>query len=111
MVLFLIKLLSQRLRLLAEMLLNLSSDDVTTRLIKFLKTYSIQYGKLSGENVTLSVKLTHQEIGDMIGASRQTVSSSFSRLQQSGLIDKKSGILIINKIKLQDYTNHQNYGH
>ncbi|MGD8926956.1 MAG: Crp/Fnr family transcriptional regulator [Thioalkalispiraceae bacterium] len=82
-----IDLLSCRMRALGDMLLNLASDDVMSRLIKLLTRLSNRYGKYEGNNIILDIPLTHQEIADMIGASRQTVSSSISALKRRGYLD------------------------
>ena len=82
-----IDLLSCRMRILGDMLLNLASDDVMSRLIKLLTRLCNRYGKFDGDYIKLDIPLTHQEIADMIGASRQTVSSSISELRKQGYLD------------------------
>lgn len=82
-----IDILSCRMRILGDMLLNLTSEDVMSRLLKLLTRLCAQYGKNRGENMLLDIPLTHQEIADMIGASRQTVSTAISDLRRRGLID------------------------
>lgn len=89
---YLIELLSHRLQLLSEQLLNLSSDDVSTRLIKLLNRLSHYYGQPTDRECRLKIKLTHQEMGDMIGASRQTITSTISDLRKSGFIDKDNAL-------------------
>ena len=85
-----IDLLSCRMRILGDMLLNLASDDVMSRLIKLLTRLSSRYGKFNGDYIKLDIPLTHQEIADMIGASRQTVSSSISELKKQGYLDTEN---------------------
>ena len=82
-----IDLLSRRLRGLGDMLMNLSCDDVVSRLIKLLVRLSTRYGKRDKGNVYLDVHLTHQEVADMIGTSRQTVSSTFGKLKRDGILE------------------------
>ncbi len=82
-----IDLLSCRLRTLGDMLLNLTSDDVTTRVVKLLIRLSARYGRrLASEDVCLDINLTHQDIADMIGTSRQTVTAVLSDLRRQGLV-------------------------
>jgi CRP/FNR family transcriptional regulator len=82
-----IDLLSCRLRTLGDMLLNLTSDDVTTRVVKLLIRLSARYGRrLATEDVCLDIDLTHQDIADMIGTSRQTVTSVLSDLRRRGAV-------------------------
>lgn len=101
-----IDLLSCRMRVLGDMLLNLTSDDVMSRLIKLLTRLCHRYGRPEGENIILDIPLTHQEIADMIGASRQTVSSSLSELRKRGLLDiEKHCIHIKNSQSLFNFSN------
>jgi len=82
-----IELLSCRLRTLGDMLLNLTSDDVSTRVVKLLIRLSARYGRrIATEDVCLDIDLTHQDIADMIGTSRQTVTSVLSGLRRQGAV-------------------------
>ncbi len=81
-----IDLLASRLRVVGEMLLNVSSDDVMTRLIKLIVRLNAIYGKRVDRESCLDIYLTHQEMADMIGASRQTVTTMLGRLQRQGVL-------------------------
>jgi CRP/FNR family transcriptional regulator len=96
-----IDLLSCRLRGLADMLINLTSDDVTTRLVKLLVRLSARYGKLLSPAETLvDIHLTHQEIADMIGTSRQSASTAINALKRQGLLCMKKHCIHIQNGKL-----------
>lgn len=81
-----IELLSYRLRELSDVLLNLASDDVTSRVIKLITRLSARYGKPLGDGVHLDIALTHQEMADMIGTSRQTVTTVLGMLRKKGIL-------------------------
>ena len=78
--------LSSRLRVLGEMFVNLVSDDVSTRVAKLILRLSARYGTRVGKEVFLNIPLTHQEIADMVGTSRQTVTSVLSSLKRQGVL-------------------------
>lgn len=78
--------LSSRLRILGEMLVNLVADDVNTRIAKLILRLSARYGTRVGKEIFLNIPLTHQEIADMIGTSRQTVTSVLSGLKRQGVL-------------------------
>ncbi|MGV3626358.1 MAG: Crp/Fnr family transcriptional regulator [Betaproteobacteria bacterium] len=78
--------LSSRLRILGEMFVNLVSDDVNTRIAKLILRLSARYGQRSGQEILLNVPLTHQEIADMVGTTRQTVTSALSALKRQGVL-------------------------
>ena len=77
----LIDVLSGRLRVLSDMVLNLTSNDVSSRLTKLLSRLFQRYGKSQGDRVYLEIPLSHQEIADMIGSSRQTVTSALGKFK------------------------------
>lgn len=81
-----IELLSKRMRLLSEVLADMVADTVSQRLCKLLLRLADHYGRAEGEEVALEIPLTHQELADMIGASRQSVSGHMSRLRRLGLL-------------------------
>ena len=81
-----IDLLCYRLRELGDVLLNLASDDVTSRVVKLITRLGTRYGKVRGEEVYLDIPLTHQEMADMIGTSRQTVTTVLGRLKRKGVL-------------------------
>jgi len=78
--------LSSRLRILGEMFVNLVSDDVNTRIAKLMLRLSARYGTRVGKEIFLNIPLTHQEIADMVGTSRQTVTSTLSALKRQGVL-------------------------
>ena len=78
--------LSSRLRVLGEMFVNLVSDDVSTRIAKLILRLSARYGTRVGKEVFLNIPLTHQEIADMVGTSRQTVTTTLSALKRQGVL-------------------------
>jgi CRP/FNR family transcriptional regulator len=101
-----IDLLSCRMRVLGHMLLNLASDDVTSRIIKLILRLSARYMRDQGSGICLDFPLTHQEIADMIGASRQTVTSALSELKKEGILSvEQHCIHIRNPARLEDRIN------
>lgn len=78
--------LSSRLRILGEMFVNLVSDEVNTRIAKLILRLSARYGTRVGKEIFLNIPLTHQEIADMVGTSRQTVTSTLSTLKKQGVL-------------------------
>ncbi len=78
--------LSSRLRVLGEMFVNLVSDDVSTRIAKLILRLSARYGTRIGKEIFLNIPITHQEIADMVGTSRQTVTSVLGSLKRQGVL-------------------------
>jgi CRP/FNR family transcriptional regulator len=78
--------LSSRLRGLSDVLVNLVADDVDTRIAKLILRLGARYGRREGHVIHLDIPLTHQEIADMVGTTRQTVTSTLSRLKRQGVL-------------------------
>lgn len=66
---------------------NLIFKDVRSRLMDFLRELAIEKGKKSGEEVRIEHFYTHKNIANLIGTSRQTVTTTLNELRDEGLIE------------------------
>jgi CRP-like cAMP-binding protein len=73
--------------------LNLSSS-IREKLARLLVSW-VEAGDHANEQVWLNMDLTHEQIGQMIGASRETVSRTMSALSGMGVIVVKSHVIEI----------------
>jgi CRP-like cAMP-binding protein len=87
-----IGILSARVRALGHVLVGLASDNVETRIARLLVRFAAVSsgsrccaGSSKGE-LCVNVRLTHQDIANLIGASRQTVSSTMAHLRKIGAV-------------------------
>jgi CRP/FNR family transcriptional regulator len=78
--------LGSRLRVLGDMMVNLVSDDVETRIAKLVLRLGARYGVRGAGEIRLTVPLTHQEIADMVGTTRQTATSVIGALRRQGVL-------------------------
>lgn len=98
--------LSVRLKIVGESLLNFTSDDVKTRLIKLLTRLNMRFGISHENGILISVTLTHKEMSDMIGACRQSVTTALGELKTDGYIELINSNLFIPSIeKFEKLTN------
>jgi len=67
-------------------MVNLIADDADTRIAKLILRLGARYGRREGRVIHLDLPLTHQEIADMVGTTRQTVTSTLSRLKKQGVL-------------------------
>lgn len=87
-----IGILSARIRTLGSSIVDLAADDVETRLIRLLLRFAA--GSLPApcpvqkinDDVCLNVDLTHMDIANLIGASRQTVTTTLADFRRRDLI-------------------------
>ena len=100
--------LSSRVRTLVDQLLHVSCENVNARLINFLQRLSELYGKSLNQQIKIDMYLTHQEIADMIGVCRQTVSSMMAQLKRSGIISTDRHGIVINSPSSLERLNKSN---
>ena len=87
-----IGILSARIRALGQVLVGLTSDNVETRIARLL----MRFASISSEarccapthngEICINVRLRHQDIANLIGASRQTVTTTLLQLRKSGAV-------------------------
>ncbi len=92
-----LRLINRRFYHLEQQFLNLILKDVKSRLIEFLKFLATHHGQKSKNYLSVPNFLTHQEIAELNGTSRQTVSSILAELKKKGWIDYNRG-----EIKIYD---------
>ena len=79
------------------------SDSVTEKLARLLLGWCDKNGRETDHGIQLKFSLTHGEIAQMIGVSRETVTRQLSEMRGKGIIHLKgSNLLITNKAALQE---------
>ncbi|MBN4080259.1 Crp/Fnr family transcriptional regulator [Beggiatoa alba] len=78
--------LSVRLKITGDTLLNFTSDDIKTRLVKLLTRLNMRFGTEYNNGILINVILTHKEIANMIGACRQSVTTALGELKTAGYL-------------------------
>ncbi len=74
---------------------DLVSLDARARLARFLVRIGGEHGHRDDGGLTVNLPLTHEEIGMLIGASRQTVSLLLRELTDAGLVTRRGGQLVL----------------
>jgi CRP/FNR family cyclic AMP-dependent transcriptional regulator len=98
--LLIVQVLSCRLRVLGDVVINLVSDDVRTRVLKMLMQLGVRCGTPHALGLRLNLPLTHQEIADMIGTTRQTVTTVLGQLEREAMIKTDRHMIYIVNQKL-----------
>ncbi len=77
--------------------------SVPGRLAHLLLKLADQYGKEKDDGLLLDVDLTHLEIANLIGSTRETTTTQLNNLKRNGLIDiQKRNIYVKDKDGLED---------
>lgn len=87
--------LAERVRNLTHRCRLLSSDDVSSRFAKILLSLATTQGETSGNAVRIRVKLSQQELGDMCGATRESVNRLIRDWREKGVLGNDAGRLVI----------------
>jgi CRP/FNR family transcriptional regulator len=80
------KALAERLRAAEEEIVDLVFRNVPGRLASLLLRLAQAYGRETPTGLRLDLRLTHHDIGAMIGATRETVTAVLSRLREEGIL-------------------------
>lgn len=93
--------LGERLRRAERQWESLILKDVRTRIVEFLKESADERGRQVGYETLVKHGLTQQDIANLVGASRQTVTAILNELRKSNLIHfNRNSILIRDMDKL-----------
>ena len=89
------KLIGLRLRRIESRVEDLVFRDVPSRLAHLLIQLSEEYGNPTQDGILLSIKITHQEMANLIGSIRETVSATLGEFKKEGLITSEGRKIII----------------
>jgi CRP/FNR family transcriptional regulator, global nitrogen regulator len=81
---------SERLRQSDEAIESLLSREVSARLTRLLLNLGERFGETDGSGTVLNLRLTHQDLANMIVSTREAVSKVMSEFQRVGLIEVRN---------------------
>lgn len=80
--------LAYRLRSLGNVIQSLVENDVNERVVQLLARLVANYGRpVSNGDVCLDIRITHQDMANMIGTTRQSVTSALNHLRRQGVLE------------------------
>ncbi|MCI2429315.1 Crp/Fnr family transcriptional regulator [Candidatus Acetothermia bacterium] len=84
---------------------DLLFKDVPTRLARLLERLAHEEGQKTPQGIEIALKLTHQELAELIGSTRETTTLLLNQLRRAGVIGRRRGRLVINDLqRLQTIT-------
>jgi CRP-like cAMP-binding protein len=89
------KILAQRRRDVEAKIENLIFKDVNSKLAELLLRLSVEYGVEDSRGTLVALKITHQEMANLIGSTRETVSLTLAQFKKKGLIQTDGRKVII----------------
>ncbi len=94
---------SERLRQSDEVIESLLHREVSARLATLLLNLGERFGEDNGSGTALDMRLTHQDLANMIASTREAVSKVMSEFQRDGSIEVQNRkIVLVNKEALSE---------
>jgi len=91
----LIEVLAQRVRTLTKRYETISTLDVPQRLAQVLVSLAQKHGLQEGPRVRIPVRLSQQDLGSMVGATRESVNKQLRKWTESGVLHRETGCVVI----------------
>ncbi len=98
-----IRLLSKRLAAVERGLAEFSHTWSHHRLAQMLLQLSKKYGKEVPAGSLINVPLTHEDLANLIGTSRETVTTQLSKFTRMGLLKREARRFIVVRPKLAEF--------
>ncbi len=100
----LLKTMSQRLRVSQQKLRDLALKDTLGGMVNTLKRLAKEHGTKTEQGILIDLNLTHQDLANFIGTSRESANRFISDLKKSKIISVDKGkITIIDMEKFQEW--------
>ncbi len=87
--------MSRRLRATNTLVGNLSFLNLSARLARILLNLVQQYGKVTPKGIVIGLKLSQEELGHLVGVSRESVNRQVRAWIDAGIIEHDHGALIV----------------
>ena len=78
------------------------------RLAKVLLNLSEQYGEEVSTGTLIRLRLTHEDLANLIGTTRETVTTQLNRFSRMGLLSRRSRQLIVSQQGLSRFIHSEN---
>lgn len=89
--------LGDRIKDFHESTKNIALEKVSSRIASLLLKLSEQSGKQTADGIVIEMRLTKQDIADMVGTTVETSIRTMSKFKKNGLVTEKAGkVCIIN---------------
>jgi CRP-like cAMP-binding protein len=87
--------LSDRLRAANALIAATTSQDIRARLASLLLNLAEQFGEAVENGTRITLRLTNQEMANMIGTTRETVNRTLNRFWDDRLVDMRTAHVVV----------------
>jgi len=92
--------LCERLRWTSDIIEDTMFLDIPHRLAKRLMTLADDYGIDTGSGLKLDIRLSQEDLGHMLGATRESINKGLKALQLRGAIFYDQGHLVLSDLRV-----------
>lgn len=87
--------LGERMKQSHETLKNIALERVEARIASLLQKLSDKTGKKTGQEIVIDMKLTKQDIAEMVGTTVETSIRTMSKFKKMGIVGEKDGRIVV----------------
>lgn len=100
-----LEVMGERLSKLETMVQTLATNDAEARLANLLIQLSQENGKRTSQGIEIRVPMTREDMSNLTGVARETISRKLKKLEDQGIIKLIGSrkIIILNEEELHDY--------
>jgi CRP/FNR family transcriptional regulator len=98
-----IRLLSKRLAKVEKEFGDFGHTWSYDRLSKVLLQLCEEHGKETPTGTMIPLRLTHEDLANLIGTTRETVTTQMIRFRRMGLVKSQDRFLVVNKARLKEF--------
>lgn len=73
------------------------------RLKKVLLRLCEEHGKETPKGILIPLRLTHEDLANLIGTTRETVTTQMIRFRRMGLVKRQDRFIVVNKPRLEEF--------
>lgn len=101
----LLETVGERLAKVENLVQNLATNDVDSRMAYLITDLMEKYGEATGNNISIKLPLSREEMANYIGVTRETISRKLKKLEDENLIKiiGTKNIVILDEEGLRDY--------
>lgn len=98
-----IRLLSKRLAKVERDFGDFGHTWSYNRLAKVLLRLCEEHGKETPTGTVIPLRLTHEDLANLIGTTRETVTTQMIRFRRRGLVKRQDRFLVVNRSRLEEF--------
>lgn len=95
---YILRILAQKVRILSSRIEDLIFANPSARIAKLLLLLAYQKGEIKGNSCSVELPLTHQDLANLTGLHRVTVTNSINKLFDNGILVKNKDKILINDL-------------